>query len=216
MTRHKLVARLTQLEIDLYFADLSMRLHSAWKTARIRKEQQELLRERLAKRRAAYTQPEALRMPGQFYRSAFFERSSIDAKQRTIRVSASSDTPYERSFGTEILSHKPEHVRLKRLRETGPFLYNHNRDQHLGRVIQAEVDGHRLNALIKFSTSKFAAEKFEDIESGILRETSVGYEVHKMVKGDKEKSFIATDWEPYEISLVTVPADMSVGVGRGI
>jgi len=54
--------------------------------------------------------------------------------------------------------------------------------------------------------------------SGIRRHVSVGYRVHKMIlesrSDDGDEVYRVTDWEPYEISLVSVPADPSVGIGR--
>ena len=56
-----------------------------------------------------------------------------------------------------------------------------------------------------------------DIQHGIRQGISVGYRVHKMVldrKDEDMETYRATDWEPMEISLVAVPADASVGIGR--
>jgi HK97 family phage major capsid protein len=64
---------------------------------------------------------------------------------------------------------------------------------------------------------------FQDVLDGIRRNVSVGYQIHKAqlveVEGDPEKeggqdTYRVTDWEPMEISLLSVPADASVGVGR--
>ncbi len=148
------------------------------------------------------------------FRSAEF--GSIDATERTATLSVSSDQPYQRFFGTEILSHKDGAVRLNRLNRAGALLFNHDRNAHIGRVVSAGVDGKKLNVTVKFGNSPLAKEKFQDIQDGILQEASIGYEIHKMEEAKDEKTFTATDWEPHEVSMVTVPADPSVGLGRDL
>ena len=74
-------------------------------------------------------------------------------------------------------------------------------------------------AQIRFGNSALAQEKFQDVQDGILRHISVGYSVNDMTCDNPEADwddlrYIVTDWQPYEISLVTVPADPTVGVGR--
>jgi len=155
-----------------------------------------------------------IKIPETLYRSATFDRDSLDPQERTVTLSVSSDKPYRRFFGNEILSHKAGAIRLDRLKLSGPLLFNHNRDAHIGRVLSADPDGSKLNVVVKFGSSPLAKEKFQDVQDGILGEASIGYEIHKMDEEKDTKTFTATDWEPYECSLVTVPADTSVGIGR--
>ncbi len=155
-----------------------------------------------------------IEIPATLYRSATFNRESLNADERTVSLSVSSDKPYKRFFGNEILSHSSKSVRLDRLRGAGALLFNHDRNAHIGRVMSAEVDGSKLNVLVKFGKSALAQEKLQDVQDGILGEASIGYEIHSMDEDEKTKTFTATDWEPYECSMVTVPADVSVGVGR--
>ncbi len=150
------------------------------------------------------------------FRSAEFQRQSVDLENRTATLSVSSDEPYQRFFGTEILSHKDGSVRLNRLNRAGALLFNHDRNAHIGRVVSAGVDGKKLNVTVKFGNSPLAKEKFQDIQDGILQEASIGYEIHKMEEDKESKSFTAVDWEPHEVSMVTVPADPSVGMGRDL
>ena len=153
-------------------------------------------------------------IPQTLYRSATFERESLNTEDRTVTLSVSSDKPYRRHFGNEVLSHKSGAIRLDRLKMSGPLLFNHDRDAHIGRVLSATPDGSKLNVVVKFGSSPLAKEKMQDVQDGILGEASIGYEIHKMDEDSKTKTFTATDWEPYECSLVTVPADTSVGIGR--
>ena len=72
-------------------------------------------------------------------------------------------------------------------------------------------------ATVKFSQSERAQEILQDIADGIRRHVSVGYRIHDAVlerQADGGDEYRITDWEPFEISIVAVPADVSVGVGR--
>src|SRR5438270_13587463 len=91
-----------------------------------------------------------IKVPAQLFRTAEFQRDSVDTEKRTASLSVSSDEPYERYFGTEILSHKTDSVRLGRLKSAGALLFNHDRDAHIGRVLSASVDGSRLNVTVQF------------------------------------------------------------------
>lgn len=153
-------------------------------------------------------------------RFAVFERDSVDAEKRTVEVAFSSEEPVERWFGWEVLSHQSGACDLSRLNDGGAVLFNHDWDKHIGVVERAWLDADKKGrALIRFGTSERAAEKWQDVQDGILRHISVGYRVHDMALDNPEADYddyryIVTDWQPYEISFVTVPADTSVGVGR--
>jgi len=152
-------------------------------------------------------------------RMASFNREAIDEENRTVCLSFSSEEPYERWFGDEILGHEKAEVRLGRLQDGGPLLFNHDRDAHLGVTDEVSLESSRGQAVVRFGTGVFASEKFEDVKAGILQKVSVGYIVHRMVleeESDDKASYRVTDWEPLEVSLVTVPADNSVGVGRNV
>jgi len=152
-------------------------------------------------------------------RMATFNREAIDEGNRTVCLSFSSEEPYERWFGDEILGHEKAEVRLGRLQDGGPLLFNHDRDAHLGVTDEVSLENSLGKAVVRFGTGVFASEKFEDVKAGILQKVSVGYIVHRMVleeESDEKASYRVTDWEPLEVSLVTVPADNSVGVGRSV
>ena len=155
---------------------------------------------------------------GPFERSLMFQREGIDEKTRTIDLAFSSEEPVERWFGKEILDHTPASVRLKRLQNGGAVLMGHDHDDHVGVVESANIDSDRRGrATVRFGSSPLAVEKFNDVKDGILRHISVGYRIHELVlikTGDDGDEYRATDWEPYEISFVSVPADPTVGVGR--
>ena len=150
-------------------------------------------------------------------RTISFNRASVNVDERTVDISFSSEEPYARWWGKEILDHKPKSVRLKRLKDGGALLVNHDSRDHVGVVKSVQLDGLVGRAVVRFGKSDRAEEIFQDVQDGIRRNASVGYLVHKSVleeTDEDEGTFRITDWEPLEISLVAVPADPTVGVDR--
>ena len=159
------------------------------------------------------------------YRAIQLTRAAVDAapEKNTLRMSISSDEPYLRyDFWNdeeyfEILDHAPGGVDESRLKTGLPILFNHDRDKHLGRAPSYQNDGHKISVDAKFSESDFAQEKLKDAMSGVLPDASIGYllEDEGVCVGAKEGVPIYKfKWKPFEASLVTIPADTTVGVGR--
>lgn len=147
------------------------------------------------------------------------KRDVINEERRTVEVAFSSEDPYLRWFGYEILDHSPESIRLGRLQDGGAVLMDHDHRDLVGVIDNVKIDGDRVGrATLRFGRSDRAQEVFTDIVDGIRKSISVGYRVHNMVleseKSDDEPVYRVSDWEPFEISLVSVPADPTVGVGR--
>jgi len=147
------------------------------------------------------------------------ERQDIDEEKRLVPIAFSSEEPIEDFFGNTILDHNKESVRLDRA-NTGlmPVLFNHNRDMHLGKMIDVtlEKDG-KGRGFAKFAKNPIAEEKFQDVLNGDLIGISVGFRLHELVlesHSDAGDVMRAIDWEPLEASFVTMPRDISVGVGR--
>lgn len=144
---------------------------------------------------------------------------NIDEEARTVELAFSSEEPYERWWGTEILDHSnAKSMRLGRLKDGAALLVNHSFGDQVGVVESARIDSDGVGrAVVRFGKSKRAKEIFTDVVDGIRKLVSVGYRIHEMVlekQSDDGDSYRVTDWEPYEISIVSVPADPSVGVGR--
>ena len=147
---------------------------------------------------------------------------SSEDDTKTIELSFSSEEPYQRWYDhTEVLDHKG--VQLDRLNEIGVVLYNHNRDKVIGKVKKAWVEDNRALAVIELDDDEFSTEIYKKVESGTLKGVSVGYSIDtwEEVKAGKESTdgfagpcYIARRWTPYEISIVSIPADGTVGVGR--
>ncbi|WOO40382.1 phage major capsid protein [Rubellicoccus peritrichatus] len=166
--------------------------------------------------------PEHLKQfPKQLTRALKIERVSvIDEEERTVELSFSSEEPIDDGFGyLDILDHGPGSVDLSRLLSNGPLLFNHQKDMHLGAVISAEVRDRKGYAVVRFGRGPLAEEKFQDVKDSILRSVSVTTDIDEVKREststDEKDVFRVTKWTPVEVSLVTVPADTTVGVGRG-
>lgn len=158
---------------------------------------------------------------GRLFRAVTLERTAVDSESRVVELAFSSEQPVERWFGDEILDHSAQSVRLGRLTNGGPLLVDHNTRDHIGTVESVSIGADRVGrAAVRFGKSARAEEVFQDVIDGIRRHVSVGYEIHHMTLVESGRDGVqpiyrADDWEPLEISLVSVPADSTVGVGRG-
>ena len=150
----------------------------------------------------------------------------VDTDSRTVELSFSSETPYGRWFGDEILCHDEECINLERFNKgLGTVLFNHDRDAVVGHVEKVWLEDNRGKALARFDTDEQSETIFQKVQSGTLQGVSVGYAIYRyeVLKDEDTKStngrfngpaYVVTDWEPLEISIVSVPADPTVGVGR--
>jgi hypothetical protein len=163
-------------------------------------------------------------MKGQLLRTLAISTRAIDEEKRTVELSFSSEEPYTRWWGVEILDHSEGCVDLKRLSEMGCALFNHNRDKVIGKVLSCSVENNRGIATVQFDEDDESEVIFKKVKGGSLKGVSVGYVVsnwEEVAKGKKSLDGrftgpceIAKRWMPYEISIVSVPADVTVGVGR--
>ena len=139
-------------------------------------------------------------------------------KNRTADLVFSTETPVERWFGNEVLSHKKGDVRLGRINTSAPFLMEHDRRDQIGVIEHAKIDGDVGRARVRFSKNPRGEEIWQDVQDGIRSLVSVGYRIFKTVLTESDEEgmdeYRVTDWEPHEISLVSIPADINAGVGR--
>jgi HK97 family phage major capsid protein/HK97 family phage prohead protease len=150
-----------------------------------------------------------------------YQRAELTAfeevEDRTFEFPFSSEYPVQRYFGNEILSHEGDAADLTRLNDAAPLLFNHNPDRVIGVVERAYIDGAKRRGYVRvrFSRNPFAQEVLGDVKDGVLRNVSFGYSIDTMEdRGGGD--FVATAWTPYEVSVVSLAADPSVGVGRSI
>ena len=192
-----------------------------------------------------------------FERSLTFERAAND--DGMFEIAISSEAPYERFFGIEILRHDADAVDMTRLGDgRHPLLLNHDTAQQIGVVREVRIDADKkLRGRVQFSDSALGQEIRRDVEQGIRSHVSVGYFIDELQevkrgddggeavvrtldyatfrremevehgdcwnragqaaargKGETPPTFVVTRWTPFEASIVPVPADVSVGVGR--
>jgi len=159
--------------------------------------------------------------PGSTAHRAFaVDRAAINDSARTVELAFASESPYERWWGVEVLDLAPTSVRLGRLKSGGPLLMDHDSRDHIGVIESVQIGADRVGrAVVRFGKSARAEEVFQDVKDGIRQNVSVGYQIHRatLIETDKDTNtdtYRVTDWEPFEVSLVSVPADASVGIGR--
>lgn len=152
-------------------------------------------------------------------------RASEEEESRSFNLSFSSEEPYDRWYdGPEILDHSDGCTDLSRLNEIGVVLFNHNRDQVIGRIDKAWIENGRGYADITFDDDELSRKICKKVREGTLKGVSVGYKVTnwEYVTENKKSTdarftgpcYIAKRWLPFEVSIVSIPADATVGVGR--
>jgi HK97 family phage major capsid protein/HK97 family phage prohead protease len=163
--------------------------------------------------------PKQIKPGSRVFRDITITRSMVSEEDRSVELSFSSDEPYERLWGVEILDHGKGAMRADRLKSgAAPLLVNHDWGDQVGVIDKLLSSEGKGRVMVRFSRSARGEEIMNDVNDGIRTCVSVGYIVHKSVL-EKEESGVGTyritDWEPFEVSIVSVPADTTVGVGRG-
>lgn len=168
---------------------------------------------------------------GELTRAWSIDGSTINEEERTVELSFSSEEPYRRWFGNEILSHDAGAVDLSRLQEVGVLLFSHGRDARYGRmpigtIEKAWTDSNtrKARALVRFDDDEDSEKVFRKVVKGVIKGVSVGYNVTNWeeVKAGATSAngrhqgpaYVALKWQPFEISIEPTPADPTVGVGR--
>jgi HK97 family phage prohead protease len=114
-----------------------------------------------------------------------------------------------------VLSHEPGAADLTRLNNGAPLLFNHNMDDVIGVVEKAAIGSDkRGHATVRFAKNDHGSDVLSMVRDGVMKNVSFMYAVSAVTEDAKTGDYIATKWTPMEISMVTVPADNSVGVGR--
>ena len=156
---------------------------------------------------------------------------TIDADKRTVELvfSTAQDGDvlrYDWDTGKrywERLSLDPAHVRLNRLNHGAPLLNTHSAYALADIIGVVEDDSAKLlkseaRATVRFSKRPDVEPYYRDVIDKIIRNVSVGYRVHAFAEQSKPKDGfpvrLATDWEPYEISMVPMGADSGARVRK--
>jgi HK97 family phage major capsid protein/HK97 family phage prohead protease len=145
--------------------------------------------------------------------------AQLVGEDRTLELSFSSDAPIRMGWYTEKLSHESGAADLLRLNNGAALLFNHNRNDVLGVLEKAWIDEKSGvgRCLVRFGRDARGQWAMDQVNDGILSLTSFMYQPREMKltkESDDGDEYTTTAWEAFEVSLVTVPADPSVGVGR--
>ncbi|WP_277292692.1 prohead protease/major capsid protein fusion protein [Veillonella caviae] len=160
-------------------------------------------------------------------RSLLINTKAINDDSRTLTLSFASEEPYERWFGPEVLQVDGQSLNMTRFENgLGCLLYNHNRDAVIGAIERVWIADNRAYADVRFDTDEESNKIYQKVKNGTLKGVSVGYRVNEYTEVKIDESlaggrikgpcYVATKWEAYEVSIVSVPADASVGVGRSL
>jgi HK97 family phage major capsid protein len=156
------------------------------------------------------------------YRSFKLQRDKIDKEARTVPICFSSEDVGEQWFGREILDHSPGACDLGRLNNGGALLREHNRNNQIGVVVagSAKIESDKCGrCVVKFSKSAEGERELQDVLDGIRTNVSVGYAIQDLRFESRDsagvETYRVTSWEPYEVSIVSIPMDWrNAGVGR--
>jgi HK97 family phage major capsid protein len=146
----------------------------------------------------------------------------VDVDTRTCELSFSSEYPVARWFGQEVLSHAPGAANLQRLNDGGNLLWGHDRNDVLGVIEKAWIGADKRGyALVRFGKDDRGTWAMSQVQDRILRNVSFMYqaidyicETDDPARTNDEDTYTAQRWEAFEISLLSIAADPTVGVGR--
>ena len=140
-------------------------------------------------------------------------------EDRVIEFPFASEEPVERMYGNEVLEISERAMDMSRLNTGAPLLFQHDADKIVGVVERAYIKGKRGFARVRLANNELGREMQELISDKIIRNVSFGYKINELEadKSTNPVTYRATDFQPFEISLVTVPADFkNVGIGRAL
>jgi HK97 family phage major capsid protein/HK97 family phage prohead protease len=149
-----------------------------------------------------------------------FERAEGEEDNRTMSISFASEEPVLRSFGWEILSHERGDIDFDFIGSgRAPLLLSHDPETQIGVVESASLSEteRKSRAVVRFGNGSLASEIFRDVQDKIRANISVGYTITELTKQDEQREgqdVYRAKFQPKEISVVSIPADSQVGIGR--
>lgn len=144
---------------------------------------------------------------------------AVDEEKRTVELAFSSEIPVDRGWIIEILDHGKGSVDTSWISSgRAPLLADHDPSIHIGVIESADIGKDRVGrAVVRFGKSAQADAYFKDVVDGIRTSISVGYSIEHVIleeETDAGAIYRVMKWKPLEISLVSIPADQTVGIGR--
>lgn len=140
-------------------------------------------------------------------------RAAGDGERFTATLSSDAPVRVWRDLD-EVLIHTAEAVDLTRAADGLPLLWQHDSRTPIGLVGNLEIADGKLRGEFTFAPNAKAQEVRADVEAGMLRNVSIGYQVHDWIEKDGGRLVEAVRWELLEASIVSVPADPTVGINR--
>lgn len=154
------------------------------------------------------------------------EGADVAAPLATAKLAFTTGAPVlrydwyrERSFYEELIVEEGA-IRMDRMTRGAPLLNTHNSwdlESQLGVVENPIIVNGVGECDVTFSRRDSVAGFVRDVEDRIIRNVSVGYVRHRMEMVAPEEDgapwhYRVIDWEPYEVSLVPIPADAGAQV----
>lgn len=161
------------------------------------------------------------------FREREVQLGALNENEKSVRLSFASETPVVDGWGDkEVLRCNERSCKLKRAADgIMVALFNHDRDKIIGHPTDFAFENGKAFCTIRFAETEKAQEIYELVKGGHLNGVSVGYRVNKYdiiepgartEDGIEGPCYIATDWDVLEVSIVSVPADPTVGIGRSM
>ena len=142
-------------------------------------------------------------------------------RQQHSRTPQANDPKRDRNSGQRSMGHIEANSRAEGQEDSRRRTISFSSEEPYRRWFGMEILDHAENAL---DTDDDAEKIFGKVKSGTLKTTSVRYSVdswEEVVAGKTSADGrftgpcqIARKWTPLEVSIVSVPADATVGVGR--
>lgn len=149
--------------------------------------------------------------PRILFRDLQLDTAAANAEERRIPAVLSTEYAVNRGDYQEVLVHRPNSVDLTRV--PLPLCEQHDRGVlNIGLVENIQLDGQTLRGEVVLGQSARASELWPDIERGIVRSLSIGYQI--LAYKWAGEILQVTQWQPVEVSLVSVPADPGAGLYR--
>lgn len=144
-------------------------------------------------------------------RDLMLDTCAADNAARRVPAVLSTEFAVDRDGYSEILEHIAGAIDLSRA--PLPLLEQHTHGSlNIGIVENITLDGRTLRGEVVFGNSVRAGELWPDVRDGVVRSLSIGYLVQdQRVAGETVR---VTRWQPFEVSLVSVPADPGAGLFR--
>lgn len=125
-------------------------------------------------------------------------------------VIAATDSVVDMGYYKEILVMSG--CDLSSLRNNAIVLFNHILAEFIGVVVDAETSNGQLLTGVRFSKQGKGKDIRADVDDKIITKISIGYRVLEDFFDESRDCWVVTSWRPYEVSVVTLPADEGAGI----